>query len=109
MSDRKKEYDRQRAKKLYEEYKKKRTELLIKFGSKCFVCEEREGDLHFHHLEYGEYGKYGHASMWRRIQHNKEIEEFPERFKLLCNSCHSIVTILTKRKDLLQKLIPLIP
>lgn len=86
----KKERDRQRAKELYAEYKRKRVELIEKFGSKCFICQGN-GRLEFHHMKYHKEGKYGH-SMWRRIQMLKEIEEHPEDFRLLCNLHHKIVS-----------------
>lgn len=94
--EKKRDNDRKQMKVKYGRYKTKRAELIIQFGSKCWVCD---GDylLQFHHLEYGELGKLGHASMWRRIQHLREIEQFPERFKLLCGKCHSVVTFTGDR------------
>lgn len=107
--ERKKEYDRKRAKRIYEEYKRKRAELIKQFGSKCWICNATEVRLEFHHLKYHEQGPYGHASMWRRIQMLKEIEKHPEDFRLLCTRGHSVVSfIMSLSKEAYDRLMSVI-
>lgn len=103
------EYDRLRAKRLYEEYKQKRHELIKQFGSRCWICDRSDKRLEFHHLRYHKEGKYGHASLWRRIQMLKEIEEYPEDFRLLCNAHHKTVScIKALGKDEYERLMSVI-
>lgn len=97
MYDRK-EYDRLRAKRLYEDFKQRREALMLKFGDACYLCEQkaRKG-FNLHHIIYdsveSNYPRHS-KSMSVRLKRLKEAEEHPERFRLLCPSCHHFITKL---------------
>ena len=83
----------------YSEYKKLRKELLDKVDHQCYLCEQQysERHLHFHHLEYHEeesdYKRKTNAQ-WLRWQRVKEAAANPDRFRVLCVACHSMITRL---------------
>lgn len=93
MWDRK-EYDRVRARSIYEEFKNRRLVLFEKLGNKCFLCDKNAiVGFHLHHLNYHDtesnYPTHS-KSMFIRLKRLKEAEENPCRFKLLCPSCHRL-------------------
>lgn len=89
-----KEAERQHQRNIYREYKARRERLVELFGSQCWLCGKKNRIFNFHHLVIGPYGRYGHASMWRRLQQLREIEESPETFRLVCTPCHYWITKL---------------
>lgn len=90
------EYNRQRAARLYAEYVERRDRLMATlFGGKCFTCDKAAGKhFHLHHVEYHEtesaYARSG-RSLHVRILRVAEAEAHPERFRLLCGRCHRIL------------------
>jgi len=67
----------------------KRRELVLeKLGGKCAVCGTTKR-LHLHHIYYSK-----DSARWVEGKHDpynqreKEAYEHPERFKLLCVTCH---------------------
>jgi hypothetical protein len=100
MFDRK-EYDRKRAKEMYDVFKARRDKLLKEqFGDQCFLCYKKttkgRPGMHLHHLFYGDESNYPKNGklMAIRIKRVEEAEQFPERFKLLCPRCHRMVESL---------------
>ena len=97
--------------------KEERNKLIVEvFGGKCYICERSSIDnMHLHHIIYHEiesnYPKTGNG--WSVYKRQKEATEHPERFRLLCKSCHyaveKIITIhksklLTSSNDVLSRL-----
>jgi len=68
-------------------YARKRNEVRRLLGNRCFGCG-KIGRLGFHHLSYpnGETDK-------QRL--HREVRAYPNNFRLLCQRCHNVVTILT--------------
>jgi len=80
---------------LYERYKDKRTFLIQRYGSRCYVCHRTNDRLEFHHLKYHENGKYEkNSTLYRRMMVLDEIERYSNDFILLCRPCHSCITWL---------------
>jgi 5-methylcytosine-specific restriction endonuclease McrA len=69
------------------------------FGGKCFLCGRTDNyqEYHLHHIEYdpeeSNYDTHSRA-FWTRVRRLKEATEHPERFRLLCQSCHRLITSL---------------
>lgn len=98
-SEERKEYDRQRAAKVYEDFKARKAKLVAKFGGRCAGCSTtnpKRGDWHLHHTSYTDESNYPRNSkaMSTRIKRLEEAERNPERFRMLCPRCHHIVTVL---------------
>lgn len=70
-----------------------------KFGDKCYACGKQGGKLSFHHISYPN----GKSKQW--LPRIREVEQHPENFRLLCPSCHSMITILSQRKERIPKLL----
>ena len=82
---------------------KRRKKVFEKFNNCCKICGEKPDwtlkkiNLQFHHLYYEggrtEYIKEidGPRNVSTRLL--KEVEEYPERFELLCFECHKIVGV----------------
>lgn len=94
-----KEYDRLRAKRTYEDFKKRKNNLVVNvFNGKCFLCsaEHRKG-FHLHHVFYhaieSNYPRNSKA-MSTRLKRLAEAEKNPERFRLLCPKCHILLESL---------------
>lgn len=105
MSDRKKEYDRKRAKKKYQEYKAERSEVLELLGGCCALCS-RETNLQLHHNYYDEKSDYPRTGNgWSRIRRVREAQIDPEKFTVLCGGCHKH---LHWAEEHIEKLIPLL-
>jgi hypothetical protein len=89
-----KEYDRLRAKELYEDFKKRKLDILLLFNNKCGLCSKQaEKGFHLHHKLYTDKSNYPKHSncmsvRWKRL---KEAESNPEIFELLCPRCHILV------------------
>lgn len=64
-----------------------RQRAILKLGGKCQSCG-KEDNLHLHHVKYAEDSPRWDESgeYWKRA---KEALEHPERFELLCKSCHN--------------------
>jgi hypothetical protein len=67
------------------------------FGGKCNLCDTTKGNpchYHLHHLVYvGDYHYPRNTKFqWTREQRVKEATAHPERFMLLCESCHRAIT-----------------
>jgi 5-methylcytosine-specific restriction endonuclease McrA len=92
--EKKREADRQRQRRIYDDFITRRETLIKKFGHRCQHCGvtvERE-DSQFHHTEYhpteSAYPKTC-KTMSIRLKRLAEVESHPERFKLLCVDCHN--------------------
>jgi len=82
-----------------EEIKKKRVQISKQhFEEKCFVCKKliKKG-LSFHHVGYRKDEKR-HSNFKSWIEYNEYvlpiIQKNPNRFALLCQKCHRLVSIL---------------
>lgn len=89
------EYQRQRAVRVYADFHKRRLELFKVFGNECYLCGRPAiKGFHLHHTEYhpveSNY-KRDSRSMSTRIKRLKEAEAHPERFALLCPHDHRLV------------------
>jgi len=88
---------------------KRRKKLVIKFGNCCNICGEKPDwslkkfNLPFHHLIYGgnrtEFIIEIDGDRNKSTRLLKEVEEFPERFQLLCLECHKIIGISKKHPN----------
>ena len=103
----KKHYDKMtstnKKKQVKESIIKRRKKYFNRFNNCCKICGEKPDwtlkkiNLQFHHLYYEggrtEYIKEidGPRNVSTRLL--KEVEEYPERFELLCFDCHKIVGI----------------
>ena len=67
----------------YKAQRKKKREARRRLGGKCFVCGTNRR-LEFHHIKYTRSSKQN----WNEV----EVLKHPERFRLLCNKCHNVVT-----------------
>jgi len=77
----------------YEQFQIRRQAVIAAFGGECFVCGDAD-NLHLHHEQYvaGESDYPRHArSMSARLKRVEEAEKHPERFRLLCATCHGLV------------------
>ncbi len=80
--------------------KARQMEMIAKLGGKCFGCGlTNSGKLGFHHLSYPN----GKPKTRTVLFH--EVDEHPEKFRLLCDSCHSMVTILSSRFDRIPRIL----
>ncbi len=83
--------------------KLKRKQVAILLGEKCILCLKKFGKkFHFHHIEY-RIGEKKHSDFKSWIEYNEYvlpiIEKLPDKFSLLCNTCHRLVSILQVIKD----------
>ena len=83
------------------------------FNNICYVCEKKfGGKFHFHHVQYrnGEL-KYSDFKSW--VQYNEYvlpiIQKIPDKFALLCNTCHRLISILQsiRNGDRFERLVKL--
>ena len=108
----KREYDRLHQQKLYEEYKIRREKVYVMLGNKCELCDgDKRKHFHLHHRYYhpieSNYPRHSNA-MNVRFKRLKEAENCPERFALLCPTCHRVVTAFEFKKLKLEVLLKLI-
>ncbi len=94
----KKSYDAAHQRKLYAEYKERRAKLEESMGNECYLCHQgKRLCFHLHHRTYhpteSNYPRNSKAMNVRR-KRLKEAEDHPERFALLCPTCHRIITAL---------------
>lgn len=94
----KKEYDAAHQRKLYAEYRERRDKLEASMGNECYLCRQtKRSSFHLHHREYhpteSNYPRNSNSMNVRR-KRLKEAEDHPERFALLCPTCHRMVTAL---------------
>jgi hypothetical protein len=104
----KKEYDRLRAEKIYNDFKKRKVLIMEILGGKCFLCDKKaEKGFHLHHKEYhpieSNYPKNS-KSMHVRLKRIIEAEKNPNRFSLLCPKCHLLVEAFKINKIDIEKL-----
>lgn len=76
-------------------YYKKTQELKLKittlFGSECQLCKSNE-NLQLHHVIYGPDSirpKTHNENGSRSLKRKQEAVDYPERFLLICLSCHN--------------------
>jgi hypothetical protein len=96
----KKEYDAQHQRNLYKKYREDRNNLEKSMGNKCYLCDqEKRNCFHLHHREYhpteSNYPRNS-RSMYVRRKRLKEAQEHPERFALLCPTCHRLLHSLER-------------
>ena len=94
----KKAYDAEHQRKLYAVYKEQRQALEEQFGNVCYLCNQSKRKcFHLHHRVYhpteSDYPRNS-RSMHVRRKRLKEAQDHPERFSLLCPTCHKLITIL---------------
>lgn len=81
----------------------KRKEIAQLLGGKCVLCLKKFGkNFHFHHIGYRDNEKrHSDFSSW--VNYNEYvlpiIQRIPDKFALLCNTCHRLVSILQSIKD----------
>ena len=83
--------------------KLKRKDVSITLGGECVICLKKFGkNFHFHHIEY-RVGEKKHSDFKSWIDYNLYvlpiIQSIPEKFALLCNTCHRLISILQCIKD----------
>ena len=83
--------------------KLKRKTVAILLGGKCILCLKKFGKkFHFHHVQY-RIGEKKHSDFSSWVQYNEYVlpivQSIPEKFALLCNTCHRLVSILQSIKD----------
>lgn len=85
------------------EIKLKRRQISILLGGKCVLCLKKFGkNFHFHHIQYRiDEKKHSDFTSW--VRYNEYvlpiIEKIPEKFTLLCKTCHRLISILQCIKD----------
>jgi hypothetical protein len=99
--------DRDYQKVRYAEYQKRRQAAIESFGGCCYLCptdnSQSKHALHFHHVEYHpEESNYKRktSAMWLRWQRLMEVEAHPERFRVLCQPCHNLITKLQQGRQI---------
>jgi len=97
------EYDRKYQKNVkYPEYRATKLKVVTDlFGGVCFTCESSTNPhtFHFHHIIYDAVGsnyKRTGQSMSLRWTRLLEAQSYPERFRLLCPTCHMRVTSIAR-------------
>jgi len=85
------------------EIKLKRKQVAILLGGKCILCLKKFGkNFHFHHIQY-RVGEKKHSDFTSWTSYNEYvlpiIQKIPEKFALLCNTCHRLISILQAIKD----------
>jgi hypothetical protein len=85
------------------EIKKKRKQIAILLDGKCVLCLKKFGkNFHFHHIVYRKDEKK-HSDFTSWVRYNEYvlpiIQRIPEKFALLCNTCHRLISILQSIKD----------
>lgn len=86
-----------------EKIKLKRIQIASLFGGKCYICQKkiRKG-FSFHHISY-RYKELIHSDFTSWIGYNEYvlpiIQRIPEKFALLCNKCHRLVSIMQAIKS----------
>ena len=83
--------------------KLKRKQVAELLGGKCIICLKNFGkNFHFHHIEYRKNEKK-HSDFTSWVRYNEYvlpiIQKIPEKFALLCNTCHRLISILQSIKD----------
>lgn len=83
--------------------KNKRQQIAKLLGDHCVLCLRKFGkNFHFHHIGYRDNEKK-HSDFKSWSDYNNYvlpiIEKIPEKFSLLCNTCHRLVSILQAIKD----------
>jgi hypothetical protein len=78
------------------DYHRNRQRAYKMIGGCCQVCQSRDR-LEFHHLYYGLDSRDS-----KQLIH-LEVFKHPERFQLLCRTCHSIVTLVQSDPRGLEK------
>ena len=77
-----------------------RNQAISILGDSCVYCNTKER-LEFHHLYYvNNENPHGVHSYSR----HKETIKHPERFELVCHTCHQIITILNSDRDSWNKI-----
>jgi hypothetical protein len=100
MKQSSRDYGREYTARRYTEFRKQKDQISQEvFGGRCGLCgsTENSGHYHLHHLEYDpEQSAYKRNSkaQWTRTLRLREAQNHPERFELLCQSCHRLVTTL---------------
>ena len=94
----KKAYDAAHQRKLYVVYRQQRDDLEEQLGNVCYLCKQgKRNCFHLHHREYhpteSNYPRHSNAMSVRR-KRLKEAQAHPERFALLCPTCHRLITAL---------------
>lgn len=73
------------------------------FDSRCYLCNKKFGKkFHFHHIGYRKDEKK-HSDFDSHYDYTMYvlpiIEKHPEKFSLLCMTCHHLITILQSIKE----------
>jgi len=92
----------------FQRIKDERLGVLKALGGKCQVCGRAKNRLELHHKVYEdgsvrpEVYKANHTKGW--IATIVEARTHPERFAILCNSCHKFVTWVEREPEILDRL-----
>lgn len=81
----------------------KRKQVACILGGQCVLCLKKFGkNFHFHHIGYRKNEKK-HSDFASWTSYNEYvlpiIEKIPDKFSLLCITCHRLVSILQSIKD----------
>lgn len=83
--------------------KKQRKQVAELLGSVCVLCLKKFGkNFHFHHIGYRKNEKkHSDFSSWYlyNVYVLPIIKKIPEKFALLCKTCHQLITILQSILD----------
>jgi len=83
--------------------KEERKKVASLLGGACMVCLKKFGkNFHFHHIVYRkDEKKHSDFNSWYlyNLYILPIIKKFPDRFALLCKTCHQLITILQAIKD----------
>jgi len=83
--------------------KEERRQVAALLGGECVLCLKKFGkNFHFHHIQYKENEKK-HSDFKSWFHYNnytlRIIKKCPERFTILCKTCHHLITILQAFND----------
>lgn len=81
----------------FQRWKEKRNELIQQFGGKCQICGYAKR-VEFHHRIYAEDSASG-TGRSSTVRSTKEAIKHPERFILLCHSCHRTIHIFSDNEN----------
>ncbi len=83
--------------------KNERKKVATLLGGVCVLCLKKFGkNFQFHHIGYRDDEKK-HSDFKSWVDYNEYvlpiIPKFPDKFTLLCNTCHRLVSILQAIRD----------
>lgn len=77
-------------------YQRDRSKAINLLGNNCDICKDKN-KLEFHHLYYALDSRSSNKLIFY------EVLKHPERFQLLCSTCHKLVTFIQKDDKGIEK------